>query len=73
MYYKANGQIGVVLFSNTAADADVKILTNSLATNNVIAAHSGYAKYRKPLLKGNIGLYELKTEVILVIQNKTQG
>ncbi len=64
---------GVVLFNNIARDTDVKVLTNSLAANDVAAVHSGYAKYRKPLLNGNVGLYELKTEAAPLIQKKNQG
>jgi putative cardiolipin synthase len=37
----------------------VKILTNSLASNDVGIVHSGYMKYRKQLLQGGIELYEL--------------
>ena len=39
----------------------VRVLTNSLAATDVAAVHSGYARYRKPLLEANIGLFELKT------------
>ena len=38
---------------------DVKILTNSLASTDVVAVHSGYEPYRKDLLKGGVDLYEL--------------
>jgi putative cardiolipin synthase len=37
----------------------VKILTNSLASNDVGLVHSGYKKYRKQLLRGGVELYEL--------------
>ncbi|MDA8142126.1 MAG: phospholipase D family protein [Desulfobacteraceae bacterium] len=37
----------------------VKILTNSLASNDVGLVHSGYQKYRKDLLRGGVELYEL--------------
>jgi putative cardiolipin synthase len=37
----------------------VKILTNSLASNDVIAVHAGYSKYRKQLLRCGVELYEL--------------
>ncbi|WP_432695938.1 phospholipase D family protein [Marinobacterium sp. YM272] len=40
----------------------VRILTNSLSTNDVLAAHAGYAKYRKDLLEAGVELHELKTE-----------
>jgi putative cardiolipin synthase len=37
----------------------VRILTNSLVSNDVAAVHAGYAKYRKPLLRCGVELYEL--------------
>ncbi|MDO5058485.1 MAG: phospholipase D family protein [Neisseria sp.] len=40
---------------------NVNILTNSLHATDVAAVHSGYARYRKPLLQNGIGLYELKS------------
>lgn len=39
---------------------DIHILTNSLAATDVIAVHAGYRKYRSPLLRYGIKLYELK-------------
>ncbi|UNK57329.1 phospholipase D family protein [Pseudoxanthomonas daejeonensis] len=39
---------------------DVRILTNSLAANDVAAVHGGYSRYRRDLLEGGIGLWELK-------------
>ena len=40
----------------------VRVLTNSLASNNQIAAHSGYAKTRKRLLENGLELYELRAD-----------
>ena len=37
----------------------VKILTNSLSSNDVGIVHSGYMKYRKKLLRGGVELYEM--------------
>ncbi|MEA3413650.1 MAG: phospholipase D family protein [Pseudomonadota bacterium] len=37
----------------------VRVLTNSLASNDVAAVHAGYTKYRKPLLRCGVELYEL--------------
>lgn len=37
----------------------VRILTNSLASTDVVAVHSGYAPYREALLRKGIELYEL--------------
>jgi cardiolipin synthase C len=38
----------------------VSILTNSLAATDVLAAHGGYARYRRCLLKAGVELHELK-------------
>lgn len=42
--------------------AEVGVVTNSLAANDVPAVHSGYARYRKPLLSGGVKLYELRAQ-----------
>ena len=38
----------------------VKVLTNSLASNDVPIAHGGYARYRKDLLRLGVELFELR-------------
>jgi putative cardiolipin synthase len=38
----------------------VVILANSLASNDVTPVHSGYSRYRKPLLQAGVELFELK-------------
>jgi putative cardiolipin synthase len=40
----------------------VRVLTNSLAANDVAAVHGGYSKYRKELLRGGVHLWELKPQ-----------
>jgi len=40
----------------------VRILTNSLSSTDVGIVHAGYARYRKPLLRAGIELYELNRE-----------
>lgn len=40
----------------------VAVITNSLASNNQIYAHGGYAPVRKPLLKQGVELYELRAD-----------
>ena len=40
----------------------VRVLTNSLASNDAVAAHAGYARYRKSLLALGIELYEMRSE-----------
>ena len=40
----------------------VRVLTNSLASNDAPAAHVGYARYREALLAMGIELYEMRAE-----------
>ena len=40
----------------------VRVLTNSLASNDALAAHVGYAKYRKALLGLGVDIYEMHAE-----------
>jgi putative cardiolipin synthase len=41
---------------------EVRILTNSLASNDVLAAHAGHANYRKQLLEVGAQVYELRPD-----------
>ena len=40
----------------------VRVLTNSLASNDAVAAHMGYARYRKALLALGIEIHEMRAE-----------
>ena len=40
----------------------VRVLTNSLASNDMLPAHSGYAKTRRRLLENGLELYELRPD-----------
>ena len=40
----------------------VRVLTNSLASNDAVAAHAGYARYREALLALGIEMYEMRAE-----------
>jgi len=40
----------------------VRVLTNSLASNDVAAAHAGYEKYRSDLLHEGVDIYELRPD-----------
>jgi putative cardiolipin synthase len=54
-------EAGVAMFAKMRGrDVAVKILTNSLASNDVPVAHGGYARYRKDLLRLGVDLFELK-------------
>ena len=50
----------------------VRILTNSLASNDVALVHAGYLRYRKDLVKGGVELYELKPKTTQLI-NRPEG
>ena len=40
----------------------VRVLTNSLASNDAPAAHAGYARYRRALIAMGVELYEMRSE-----------
>ncbi|MFO1313054.1 MAG: phospholipase D family protein [Burkholderiales bacterium] len=40
----------------------MRLLTNSLASNDVLAAFAGYSKYRKQFVAANVELYELRPD-----------
>jgi putative cardiolipin synthase len=44
----------------------VRILTNSLASNDVLAAHAGHANYRKQLLEAGAEVYELRPDSAII-------
>lgn len=50
----------------------VKILTNSLAANDVGVVHAGYMRYRVALLQRGIELYEFKPD-LEVVKTKSKG
>jgi putative cardiolipin synthase len=56
-------------FGRRMVDRGVKIrvLTNSLATNDVGAAQAGYAKTRDTLLRGGVELYELRPDAAALV------
>jgi putative cardiolipin synthase len=58
--YFVPGSRGVALLSDLAArGVRVRVVTNSLASTDVPVVHSGYAKYRKALLRAGVELYEM--------------
>ena len=50
------------LVSLVKAGVDTRILTNSLASTDQPAVHSGYAAHRRDLLAGGVKLFELKPQ-----------
>jgi putative cardiolipin synthase len=62
--YFVPGKAGVAFFQMLRdKDVRVRILTNSLTSTDVSVVHAGYAKYRKPLLRMGVELYELNTKL----------
>jgi putative cardiolipin synthase len=54
---------GVEFFSELEArGVEVTIVTNSLAANNQITVHGGYAPSRKPLLRSGVRIYEVRPD-----------
>ena len=51
----------------------VRVLTNSLASNDVVAAHAGHAKRRKQLIENGMELYELRPDAGAVRQRVIAG
>lgn len=51
----------------------VRILTNSLASNDVGLVHAGYMKYRKDLLRGGVELYELNKKLTRKQRKEKKG
>jgi len=61
--YFVPGEKGVVLLGGLEKrGVDVRILTNSLASNDVPAVFAGYAPYRMPLLRHGVELHELRAD-----------
>lgn len=59
--YFVPGKHGTTFLTDLAKQGQhVRVLTNSLAANDVALVHAYYAKYRKELLQKGIKLYEFK-------------
>jgi len=62
--YFVPGEPGTAFLTGLVArGVRVRILTNSLASNDVSIVHAGYSKYRKPLLRGGVELYEMNRKL----------
>jgi len=60
--YFVPGKEGVAFFKELQdRGVRVRILTNSLASNDVPIVHAGYARYRKALLRAGVELYEISS------------
>jgi putative cardiolipin synthase len=64
--YFIPGTLGVDALSRLPQrNVTVKVLTNSLASNDAGVSHAGYKNYRKALLAADIDLYELRADAAL--------
>jgi len=61
-YFVPGQNLSEWLSVQARAGIDVGIVTNSLAATDVLAVHSGYAPYRRPLLEAGARLYELRRQ-----------
>jgi putative cardiolipin synthase len=60
--YFIPGREGMQLFGDLRKrNVRVRVLTNSLESSTVLAAHSGYMHYRLPLLEEGVALYEVRS------------
>jgi len=60
--YFVPGKAGTAVLSELAeTGVRVRVVTNSLSSTDVPVVHSGYAKYRKGLLRAGVELYEMKS------------
>ncbi|MEM9303695.1 MAG: phospholipase D family protein [Pseudomonadota bacterium] len=50
----------------------VRVMTNSLMSNNHVSVHGHYRKYRKRLLEAGVELYELRADAALLDHYKEQ-
>lgn len=57
-------------FTRQTTDRGVKlrVLTNSLASNNVLAAQTGHSKNRKKLVDAGMDLYEMRPDAAVVLE-----
>jgi len=59
-YFVPGEEFTKFLTDKAAEGVRVRILTNSLASNDVSLVHAGYMRYRKELIAGGVELYEFK-------------
>lgn len=60
--YFVPGDAAAALQALAREGVHVGVVTNSLAANDVVAVHGGYAKYRPDLLRAGVRLYEIRPQ-----------
>jgi phosphatidylserine/phosphatidylglycerophosphate/cardiolipin synthase-like enzyme len=61
-YFVPGAEIMAAFRSARDRGVRVRVLTNSLASNDAPLAHAGYARHRKALLEMGVQLYEMRSE-----------
>jgi putative cardiolipin synthase len=61
-YFVPGEEVTARLGSAAGSGKEVRILTNSLAANDVAAVHGGYSRHRRELLEGGVQIWELKPQ-----------
>jgi len=61
-YFVPGDELVAYFAALEARGTRVRILTNSLAANDVGMVHAGYMRYRKDLLRAGVDLYEFKPD-----------
>jgi putative cardiolipin synthase len=59
-YFVPGAEFTQYLIGRVADGVKVKVLTNSLASNDVGMVHAGYMRYREDLLAGGVEVYEFR-------------
>ena len=61
-YFVPGTDMKQALATATARGVKVRVLTNSLSSNDAVAAHAGYARHREELLGMGVELYEMRSD-----------
>ena len=61
-YFIPDDEFRALLRDLVARGVRVVVVTNSLATNNHVVAHTGYRRFRREVLAAGVELYELRAD-----------
>ena len=70
-YFIPDEEFRAILRELVARGVRVVVITNSLATNNHVVAHTGYRKWRREVLASGVELYELREDAEALSQYLT--
>ena len=65
-YFIPDEDFRALLQTLTARGVRVRIITNSLASNNHVIAHTGYKRWRRQVLRAGVELYELRADAAAI-------